>query len=104
MVEGVYESPVIEDDQSTSMNATLINSETAILSFEYNVSSEPTYDVFSFLVDGIKEISNASGETGWVSFSMVMEPGTHSLSWLYEKDRSRPSGRDNVQIRQILVE
>ena len=104
MIEGVYESPVIEDEGSTSMTATLINSETAILSFEYNVSSEATYDVFSFLVDGMEEISNASGETGWVSFSMVMEAGTHSLSWLYEKDRSRAIGRDNVQIRQILIE
>lgn len=104
MIDEVYQSPVIDDEESTSMLATLINSETAILSFEYNVSSEPTYDVFSFIVDGVEEISNASGETGWVSFSMVLEAGTHSLAWVYEKDRSRPIGRDNVQIRQIVVE
>ncbi len=104
MLEGVYQSPEIADEESTSMNATLINSETAILSFEYNVSSEPTYDVFSFLVDGIKEISNASGETGWVSYSMTLDAGTHTLLWVYEKDRSRPAGRDNVQLRQINVE
>ncbi len=104
MPEGIYQSPEIADKQTTSMEATLINSEPAILTFEYNVSSEPTYDVFSFSADSIVEINYASGETGWVTFSMVFDIGTHFLSWTYEKDRSRAVGRDNVWLRQIQVE
>ncbi|MBA7704642.1 hypothetical protein ES703_113459 [subsurface metagenome] len=86
------------------MEATLINSETAVFTFEYNVSSEETYDVFSFLADDVIEIHEVSGETGWVTFSKVFDAGSHSLQWQYEKDRSRAEGRDNVQLRLITVE
>ncbi len=86
------------------MDASLINTEPAILSFEYNVSSEEGWDVFTFTADGITEIDRASGETGWVIFRMSFEPGIHPLEWLYEKDQTRSSGRDNVLLRGIQVE
>ncbi len=104
LIEGMYQSPQILDDEITIMEARLINSEPAILTFEYNVSSETTYDVFSFSADGVNEISNVSGESGWASFSMIFDVGTHTLLWVYEKDRSRAVGRDNVQLREISVE
>jgi hypothetical protein len=104
LIEGMYQSPEIPDNEITIMEARLINSEPAILTFEYNVSSETTYDVFSFSADGVNEISNVSGESGWVSFSMIFDVGTHTLLWVYEKDRSRAVGRDNVQLREISVE
>jgi hypothetical protein len=104
LTEGVYQSPEIADNESTTMEARLINTEAAVLSFEYNVSSEEGWDKFSFTVDGIAELENISGETGWVTFSMSFEPGTHPLVWMYKKDQTRPMGRDNVQIRNIMVE
>jgi hypothetical protein len=98
-----YESPVIEHANDTSMQAILINSEPVSLSFEYNVSSEPEYDKFSFMLDG-SEIENASGESGWVSVQIYVDPGSHSLEWNYSKDQTRSEGRDNVQIRNISTE
>ena len=65
---------------------------------------EEGWDKFSFTVDGVPEVSNISGETGWVMFSMSVAPGTHTLIWTYSKDQTREMGRDNVWIRSIQVE
>jgi hypothetical protein len=104
IAENVFESPSISNFGSTSMEAELENFETVVLTFDYNVSSEEGYDNFSFIVDNFVEIDEASGETGWVTFSMSMEPGLHTLQWLYEKDQSQSEGRDNVQIRNISIQ
>jgi hypothetical protein len=104
MIEDVYESPDISHNEVTQMEARLSNPETAVLTFEYNVSSEEGWDKFSFRVDGINEIAEISGESGWVVFSMTLDPGTHSLEWIYSKDQTRDSGRDNVLIRSIQVD
>ncbi len=103
-VEDVYQSPAIGDNEDTTMVGRLINSEPSVLTFEYNVSSEQGYDVFTFSVDGEVELGPVSGESGWVTFSMAFEPGTHTLTWKYDKDQTRAEGRDNVLIRAIKVE
>jgi hypothetical protein len=56
------------------------------------------------LVDGVTEISAVSGESGWVSFSKVIDTGTHTVVWKYVKDQSRSEGRDNVQLRAIMIQ
>jgi hypothetical protein len=104
LIDGAYQSPDIGDYETTNMEAVLSNPETAILTFEYNVSSEEGWDLFSFSVDGTAELSNISGETDWDMFSISLEPGTHTLVWTYSKDQTRDSGRDNVMIRSIQVE
>jgi hypothetical protein len=101
--EGIYESPLIYHDEATSMTAAVINSESVTLSFEYNVSSEAGYDLFRFEIDGYAEIGGIGGESGWVSFIKTIGPGTHSLEWIYTKDQTRSEGRDNVQIRNIVI-
>lgn len=104
VINGVYQSPTILDNEETSMEATITNSEAGILSFEYNVSSEEGYDYFTLLIDGMTEISSVSGESGWVSFSKVIDTGTHTLVWKYVKDQTRSEGRDNVQLREIAIQ
>jgi LEA14-like dessication related protein len=104
LIDDMYESPVIGDNANTSMEALLINTEPVVLTFEYNISSEEGYDVFRFYADGIDELGEVSGETGWSIFSKAFEPGTHTLKWTYSKDQTRAVGRDNVQIRSIAVE
>ena len=101
--DSVYESPQIDNDEQTIMQATLENTKSATLEFEYNVSSEADYDYFSFTIDGSTMISKISGESGWQSFSVVLDPGTHSLQWIYTKDEMFGLGRDNVQLRNITV-
>jgi hypothetical protein len=104
LVDDVYQSPSISDNETTTMEALLINTEPAILTFEYNVSSEEGWDMFSFAADDVLELDKISGETGWVTFSMSFEPGTHTLVWTYSKDQTRAQGRDNVLIRNVMVE
>ena len=104
VINDLYQSPLISDSEETTMEAALTNSEAGILSFEYNVSSEEGYDYFTLLVDGVTEISAVSGESGWVSFSKVIDTGTHTVVWKYVKDQSRSEGRDNVQLRAIMIQ
>ncbi|MBN1599643.1 MAG: hypothetical protein JW894_15215 [Bacteroidales bacterium] len=102
--ETTYESPDITHQEQTTMRIRLINSEPAVLSFEYNVSSEEGYDIFRFSANGEDKLGDISGESGWVIYSMSFDPGTHSLEWVYSKDVSRDVGRDNVRIRNLEVE
>ena len=104
VINDLYQSPLISDSEETTMEVALTNSEAGILSFEYNVSSEEGYDYFTLLVDGVTEISAVSGESGWVSFSKVIDTGTHTVVWKYVKDQSRSEGRDNVQLRAIMIQ
>ncbi len=104
VVDEMYVSPIIDNMEETLMEAVLINAETTVLTFEYNVSSEEGYDVFSFFADGYVEIDEVGGETGWVTFSKTFFPGNHTLVWKYEKDQTRSEGRDNVFIQAIQVE
>lgn len=100
---GIYTSPEISHLQSTQMEAQLVNAETVVLSFEFNVSSEESYDYFSFFADDFVEIDRTSGESGWVTFSKTFYPGTHNLVWKYVKDHTRSEGRDNVRIKSIQI-
>lgn len=104
LTDAMYVSPVIDDMEETEMEAVLINAETAVLTFEYNVSSEEGYDVFSFFADGFVEIDEVGGETGWVTFSRTFPPGNHTLLWKYSKDQTRSEGRDNVYIQAVNIE
>lgn len=104
VINDVYQSPTISDNEETVMQATLMNSEAGILSFEYNVSSEEGYDYFTMSIDGFTEISSVSGESGWVSFSKVVDTGSHTVVWKYVKDQTRSEGRDNVQLRDITLQ
>jgi hypothetical protein len=104
VISDVYQSPTISDNEETWMEATITNSEAGILTFEYNVSSEEGYDYFTMSIDGITEISSVSGESGWVSFSKVIDTGSHTVVWEYVKDQTRGAGRDNVQLRNIAIQ
>lgn len=101
---GHYVSPDIGHNESTSMTATLINTSTVLLSFEYKVSSEYDYDIFSFSIDGSKQINADSGTTEWKNFSVNISPGTHTLEWNYAKDEMFDIGNDNVEIRGISID
>lgn len=96
-----YQSPDINDDQSTTMTATLSNNKSVSLRFDYKVSSEPGYDSFSFRINGVDYLSNQNGEINWTEFSIDIAPGTHVLEWKYQKDIHLSNGTDNVEIRNI---
>ncbi len=99
-----YQSPDIDDKQTTTMSASLSNNKTVTLSFEYKVSSEAPYDFFSFSLDGNDLISKIYGEVDWALYTKVVSAGTHNLIWKYQKDITRSEGNDNVEIRNIRAE
>jgi hypothetical protein len=70
------------------------------LKFQYRVSSEPTYDVLSFRVNG-KEIFKKSGETGWALAKVPLKAGLNTMEWTYKKDQSVSQGNDCAWIDLI---
>ncbi len=71
------------------------------LSFWWKASSELGFDFVKFRVDGTEQ-GSLSGETGWQQVNVVVVgPGTHTLSWSYEKDISKNSGSDKVWLDQV---
>jgi hypothetical protein len=100
---GHYRSPDINDSESTSMTATLFNTNNVLLSFEYKVSSEYEYDVFNFSLNNTVKITSESGETQWKNYSVNIPPGYHTLTWEYIKDSMFSIGTDDVEIRNIVI-
>jgi hypothetical protein len=69
-------------------------------SFDYLVSSEKYWDIFSFYVDGVLQ-QQWSGEVGWANFAFPLSAGIHTLEWSYVKDPSFSSGLDAAFIDNV---
>lgn len=76
-------SGAIGDDESTWLQTTVTGPGT--LSFWWRASSEPSYDILEFLLDGDWQ-DELSGDSGWVYSTYTIPPGTHTLRWNYYKD------------------
>ncbi len=68
--------------------------------FWYKVSSEVSYDYFTFVLNGI-EMVRESGETGWRKVSVPVTEGANIMEWKYRKDNSVSQGADAVWIDLI---
>ncbi|MBR5947581.1 MAG: CotH kinase family protein [Clostridia bacterium] len=72
-----------------------------MLSFDYKYSTEQSYDIFSFSVNGQNKFSH-SGESGWQSYTFTADhDGSYTFLWKYEKDYSYASGSDCVWLDEI---
>ncbi len=98
-----YQSPDINDNETTSMLATLFNTNDLNLSFDYKVSSEYGYDKFYFLLDGVILINGESGVIDWKYFATNISPGNHTLEWRYVKDAMFSREADNIEIKDITL-
>jgi len=68
-------------------------SEGGKLSFFWKVSSEEDCDYLEFYIDG--SIYNwISGSVDWQQVTYTLDPGSHTLEWLYYKDVSDSVGSD----------
>jgi Zn-dependent metalloprotease len=72
------------------------------ISFKHRVSSEANFDFLSFHVDG-EEQFRASGNVGWTTNSENLSAGTHTLTWVYEKDFTIAGGSDLARIDDISI-
>lgn len=81
----------ITHSQSTSLSTVVQGPGT--LTFDWKVSSEKDYDIFSVSVDGVRKYY-WSGENNWRSTSLAIPSGAHTIQWKYSKDSSNSSGLD----------
>ena len=87
------------DSGNSSLTTTLVGPGT--LSFWWKVSSEPSYDMLKFMVDGSQR-SAISGAQDWVQYSVTLGAGTHQIAWTYEKDVSVAEGADCGWIDDVV--
>lgn len=76
------------------------------LTVRYEVSSENNYDFFRILVDGVDVLEpgepGVSGEgDGWQEFTTTLDPGSHTIRFLYTKDSSADDGDDTAYVSLI---
>jgi hypothetical protein len=89
---------------SGSSTVTLVTTTVAgqALSFWYKVSSEPTYDLLRFKVDGTTR-GEWSGTVNWTQFTTTLTAGSHTLVWEYSKDGSSAIGSDAAWIDDLRI-
>lgn len=69
--------------------------------FWRKVSSEPDYDYLRFYIDG-NLIEEWEGEMDWVEESFPITSGTHTISWIYQKDINTTGGGDAAWLDNIV--
>ena len=71
-----------------------------VLSFWWQVSSEPFYDGLQFLTNNVV-VASLSGEAAWEERSFALPRGTFNLRWRYFKDSSITIGQDEAWLDQV---
>jgi subtilisin family serine protease len=92
-------SGAINNSQTSSLLLTG-NFRAGVGSFSYRVSSETTWDVFSFYLDGVLQ-QQWSGLGSWSPYSFPVTAGAHSLEWRYAKDSDLAVGLDAAFIDNV---
>jgi predicted deacylase len=101
--DGAYSlrSGIIGNDASSNIQ---IETETqaAVISFYYKVSSEDGYDFFSFYInDDLR--GSWSGEIDWSYAEFPVNAGTNTFKWVYEKDGYVQDGSDCAWIDLVQL-
>ena len=96
---GCARSGAIGDNGSTTLIATGVGKGT--FSFKWKVSSESTYDVVRFYIDG-SEKCDRSGSYGWEEKSFDVPSGSHEFKWVYSKDSSVANGSDCAWVDDVV--
>lgn len=87
---------------ASTVTATVTANEGEIVSFDYKVSTERTYDKFMFKIDGTT-IATYSDVIDWSNFSYALTAGEHTLEWTYQKDSSVDRNDDTVWLDNVYV-
>ena len=95
-------SAPIDYRQTSVLTLRLILPADDSISFWCKVSSEFSYDKYTFSIDGIKR-AELSGETDWVRCAYHLAAGSHTLRWRYQKDESGNIGSDCAWIDDVRL-
>lgn len=90
----------LNNSSSSQLSITWTSIANDSISFWYKVSSEDSYDKFTFSIDNHSRLT-ASGETDWTRAAYAVSAGTHTFVFKYAKDMSQSSGEDCAYIDDI---
>jgi hypothetical protein len=68
--------------------------------FDVRVSSEESWDLLHFSIDG-KKVDSWSGDVSWLTYLFQISAGHHRLEWSYTKDASQSEGFDTAWIDNL---
>ena len=75
-----------------------------VITFRAKISSESGYDKGYFTVDGEPMgLNGISGSGSWITYTVNLTAGTHTLRWYYSKDSSAQSNDDCLYVDDIVV-
>ena len=89
---GAAQSRQLDDFESSWLRTSVVGP--GSLYFYWKVSSELDYDFLEFYIDDILQIERISGAVDWQPKSFWISSGTHTLKWVYKKDKDISSGSD----------
>ncbi len=90
------------NSSTSEVTLTLDMAQGETLSFDYKVSSESGYDIFTFRVNGSTVLSK-DGEHDWANYVYTApSAGTYEFSWRYSKDYSVANGSDCVWLDEVV--
>ncbi|NCA90925.1 MAG: hypothetical protein EOM92_19115, partial [Gammaproteobacteria bacterium] len=95
------QSGAIGDNQTSALSTTLNGP--GYLSFWWKVSSEAGWDYLRFYLDGVEQ-GASTGDTDWTQISLYLPAGSHTLTWVYEKDASDAGGEDAGWLDQLVFD
>jgi hypothetical protein len=101
-IDGVFSarSGAISHNRTSSLVIRNIYSNPDSVKFYYKVSSEPSWDNFSFKLNGV-EVLKKSGEIPWTKIVIPVPAGLNTMEWRYSKDTTINGGSDCVWIDMI---
>lgn len=92
----------ITHSQSSTMQLSMIVSDTGSVSFARRVSTEEGYDWLRFFIDGV-EMGAWSGIHEWGELTYPISAGLHTLLWVYEKDDIYSANSDRCWVDDISL-
>ena len=109
----IGQTTISHDGIDAAKSGNIINNQESILqtttteqvyvSFSWKVSSEPEFDYAAFYIDNVLQDS-ISGEVNWEQKRFYVSKGTHTLKWVYHKDKITSRGNDCAWIDGIVIE
>ncbi len=64
--------------------------------------SGTVYDFLEFYINGESQDLVIGGNSNWTEYSVLLPPGVHTLSWVYQKDNASSAGDDCVWIDRVV--
>ncbi|QUM81092.1 peptidase M4 family protein [Moritella sp. 5] len=92
-------SQSIEHNQSSTI-IWFGNFNEGVLSYDYKVESELNWDFLTVYLDD-QAMTNISGAQNWLTHTVNISAGNHTIKWVYHKDSSVSTGQDRAWIDNV---